>query len=94
MPGMSWEIWLAIALVTVVIGFKWDTGSDFEMYYQSFKELADDGEFSRRDNFEVGYYYFNKFLAVIGCHPIVVFAETFSRYPTGLLKKGSTTFLQ
>jgi len=74
LPGMSWEIWLAIALVTVVIGFRWDTGSDFEMYYQSFKELADDGEFSRRDNFEVGYYYFNKFLAVIGCHPIVVFA--------------------
>ncbi len=74
LPFYSWEILLSILLVTVIIGFKWNVGNDFGMYYNSFNDLLEHGEFRSRDNFEIGYYYINKLIALTRCHPIVFFA--------------------
>lgn len=73
-PFYSWEILLAIFLVTVVIGFKWNVGDDFMMYYKSFDDLLKYGEFQNRENFEIGYYCVNKLISFTLCRPIFFFA--------------------
>lgn len=69
----SWEIVTSILLVTVMMGIRFNTGSDYAMYLDQYNHVKATGQFARAD-FEIGFYYITKLFAGLGIHYTLYFA--------------------
>ena len=73
LPFWSWEIVASIAIVTLMMGLRFKTGSDYEMYLNQFNSVKETGEFARGD-LEPGFYWVTKLFVVAGIHYAFYFA--------------------
>ncbi len=72
-PFWSWEIVLSIIIVTLMMGLRFKTGSDYDMYLKQFQHVKETGEFARVD-FEIGFYWITRLIADSGLHYAFYFA--------------------
>lgn len=63
----NWEIVASIVIVTLVMGLRFKTGSDYEMYLKQFNSVRETGQFVRGD-FEIGFYWITRLFADSGLH--------------------------
>ncbi len=73
LPFWSWEIVLSIIIVTLMMGLRFKTGNDYEMYLKQFQHVRETGEFARAD-FEIGFYWITRIFADSGLHYAYYFA--------------------
>ena len=73
LPFWSWEIILSIIIVTLMMGLRFKTGSDYEMYLKQFQHVKETGQFARGD-FEIGFYWITRLFADSGLHYAFYFA--------------------
>lgn len=67
LPFWSWEIVVSIMIVTLMMGLRFKTGSDYEMYLNQFNSVKETGHFARGD-FEIGFYWITRLFADSGLH--------------------------
>lgn len=69
----SWEILLSILVITLMMGLRFQTGNDYDMYLKQFQQVKETGQFTRAD-FEIGFYWITRLLADSGLHFAFYFA--------------------
>lgn len=67
LPFWSWEIVVSIIVVTLMMGLRFQTGSDYDMYLKQFQHVRETGEFARVD-LEIGFYWITRLFAASGLH--------------------------
>ena len=73
LPFWSWEIVVSIMIVTLMMGLRFKTGSDYEMYLNQYNSVKETGEFARGD-LEPGFYLVTKLFVAAGIHYAFYFA--------------------
>lgn len=73
LPFWSWEIVASIVIVTLMMGLRFKTGSDYEMYLNQFNSVKQTGSFARGD-LEPGFYLITKLFVATGIHYALYFA--------------------
>lgn len=73
LPFWSWEIVVSIMIVTLMMGLRFKTGSDYEMYLNQYNSVKETGEFARGD-LEPGFYLVTKLFVAAGMHYAFYFA--------------------
>lgn len=66
LPFWSWEIIASVIVVTLMMGLRFKTGSDYEMYLLEFQKIKETGQFTRE--FEIGFYWITWLFAKSGLH--------------------------
>lgn len=69
----SWEIWLSILIITVLLGARWHTGFDHAMYLDKYLR-ATNGELPPLDRFEPGFKFVTIMMAKAKIHYFFYFA--------------------
>lgn len=62
----SWEIVVSVIVITLMMGLRFHTGADYDMYLKEFQEIRDKGHFTRE--FEIGFYWITWIFAKSGLH--------------------------
>lgn len=73
-PFYSWEIVLSIAIITIVMGLRFKTGTDYIMYWTEYLHISKGHEFSRAGGFEKGYELITRLFAWLQLHYTIYFA--------------------
>ena len=74
LPFYSWEILLSIAIISIVFGFRFNTGSDYMMYWKQYYYDLYELDYGRVGGMEVGYEWITKVFASFRLHFIVYFS--------------------
>lgn len=74
LPFYSWEILVSIILITLVMGFRFKTGSDYMMYWSLYNYLLHGEPVQRFGGIEIGFEFISKLMATLRCHYIVFFS--------------------
>lgn len=73
LPFYSWEIIASVSIITVIMGVRFKTGSDYMMYWTEYLQVGKGYNFSRNGGFESGYELITRLFASLKLHYTVYF---------------------
>ena len=73
LPFHSWEIITSIIVITVIMGVRFKTGSDYLMYWTEYLQVGKGYSFSRHGGFESGYELITRLFASLKFHYTIYF---------------------
>ena len=74
LPFYSWEILASILVITIVMGLRFKTGSDYLMYWTEYLQVGKGYGFSRDGGYEIGYEIITRLFAFLKLHYFYYFA--------------------
>lgn len=75
LPFHSWEILLCIGIIAIIFGIRFNTGSDYMMYWKQYYHRLHGLSYRREGGMEIGYEWITNAFAYLRCHYIVYFAS-------------------